>query len=62
MPKKESGPVPQKTLTKSEVEEWLRKASVRELNIFVDKNAIIVWLCRALLSAWNDSDSYKGNP
>ena len=44
--------VPEMDITKEKVQEWLDKASLRELNIFHDKNAIIVHLCRALLSAW----------
>jgi hypothetical protein len=47
-----TGPTPPKNLDKDIVEEWLRKASLNELNIFYDRNKIIVWLCRALLKAW----------
>jgi len=47
-------PIPPKDLTEKIVEEWLQKATMRELNIFHDRNKIIVWLCRALLRAWRD--------
>ena len=36
-------------LTVTKVEYWLKKASLRELNIFYDRNKIIIVLCRALL-------------
>ena len=34
------------------VKEILRQASLRELNIFHDKNQIIKLLCKALLKSW----------
>ena len=49
-----AAPIPPKDLDEELVEEWLRKATMRELNIFHDRNKIIVWLCRALLKAWKD--------
>lgn len=36
-------------LTVAKVEYWLKKASLRELNIFYDSNKIIILLCKALL-------------
>lgn len=54
MRRPDTGPVPEKTITEKEVKDWLRKASLRELNIFTDKNAFIVLLCRALLRAWKE--------
>lgn len=62
MSNKAPGPVPEKIITKEEVEEWLRKASLRELNIFIDKNAYIVHLCRALLRAWKTLDWDRDHP
>jgi hypothetical protein len=38
-----------KPLTRKLVEEWLKKASLRELNIFYDRNKIIIILCKELL-------------
>ena len=46
------GPVPDEELTKEKVEQWLKAASVGELNIFHDRNKIIVLLCRQLLKCW----------
>jgi hypothetical protein len=48
--------VPEELITKEQVREWLKKAGLRELTIFHDKNAIIVLLCRALLNAWGHLD------
>ena len=43
---------PHEELTEEQVKEWLKKASYRQINVFVDHNKIIVLLCRALLKAW----------
>jgi len=48
------GPVLERVVTKDEVQEWLQKASRDELNIFHDRNEIIVLLCKALLAAWKE--------
>lgn len=40
-------------LTENEVRQLLKDASLNNLNIFHDRNAIISRLCRALLKAWN---------
>tara|TARA_Y100000590_G_scaffold127524_1_gene145808 strand:- start:430 stop:588 length:159 start_codon:yes stop_codon:yes gene_type:complete len=42
-------PIPEKNLSNEEIRDLLRKASSDMLNIFDDRNAIIVWLCRAIL-------------
>lgn len=36
-------------LTEDKVKNWLRKARLRELNIFWDRNKMIIILCQALL-------------
>ena len=46
---KPNTPIEERELSKEDVEEYLKKASVRELGIWHDKNAIIVWLCRKIL-------------
>jgi hypothetical protein len=52
-------PVKDKVLTIEEIEEWLKLASTDRLNIFHDRNAIIVWLCKALLKEWKEKDKIK---
>jgi len=47
--KHNNGPIEKREITIEEIEEWLKLASTDRLNIFHDRNAIIVWLCRALL-------------
>jgi len=42
-------PVEDRELSDEEIKQWLRKASVGELNIFHDRNKIIVLLCREVL-------------
>jgi len=42
-------PIKEREVTIEDVTEWLRLAQTDRLNIFHDRNAIIVWLCRALL-------------
>jgi hypothetical protein len=54
-----AGPTPPKDLDREIVEEWLKKASLCEFNIFHDRNKIIVWLCRALLKAWEDKEEQQ---
>ena len=44
-----SRPIKEKIITTEEVKEWLKLAQLDKLNIFYDRNAIIAWLCRALL-------------
>ena len=39
----------QEPITRELVEKLLRKASLRELNIFYDRNKIIIILCKELL-------------
>ena len=48
------GPIPEEELDHETVKEWLRLASLRELNIFHDRNKIIVLLCRQLLRCWSE--------
>ena len=52
MRRPDTGPVPEELITEAQVKDWMRKAGLRELNIFTDKTAYIVLLCRALLRAW----------
>jgi len=47
-----SSPVPHETLDRDKVEKWLKDASLGKLNIFHDRNKIIVLLCRELLEQW----------
>ena len=42
-------PIKERDITIEDIEEWLKLAQTDRLNIFHDRNAIIVWLCRALL-------------
>ena len=42
-------PIKDREITIEDIEEWLKLAQTDKLNIFHDRNAIIVWLCRALL-------------
>jgi len=42
-------PVEDRELSEEEVEDWLHRASVGELNIFHDRNEIIILLCREVL-------------
>ena len=44
--------IPKEELTKEQVEEWLKAASLRKINVFQDHNKIIVLLCRTLLKEW----------
>jgi len=46
-----------RALTKEEVEEWLRKASCSELNIYYNTNEIITLLCRELLKNWKEDEN-----
>jgi hypothetical protein len=39
--------------TRAEVEKWLKLARLRKLNIYYDKNEIIVNLCEELLKKWD---------
>jgi hypothetical protein len=41
--------IPARELTREEIEEYLEKAGLRQLGIWYDTNAIIVWLSRQLL-------------
>ena len=53
----ESGSVPpheKRTLTREEIEKWLKSASLREFNIFVDTNHIIYLLCNQLLEKMDE--------
>tara|TARA_B100000131_G_scaffold300743_1_gene322358 strand:- start:955 stop:1128 length:174 start_codon:yes stop_codon:yes gene_type:complete len=45
----EMPPYEKRELTDEEIRDWLRKASLRELNIFVDVNHIVFLLCHQLL-------------
>ena len=40
--------------SKEQVIEWLKLARTRELNIYHDRNKIIVNLCMALLKEWDE--------
>ena len=42
-------PYEKRELTDEEVQDWLRKASLRKLNVFVDVNHIVYLLCHQLL-------------
>ena len=44
-----SRPIKEREVTTEDLLEWLKLAQLDKLNIFHDRNAIIVWLCRALL-------------
>ena len=52
-------PIKDKELTPEEVREWLRLAQTDKLNIFHDRNAIIVWLCKSLLNEWEATEKEK---
>jgi len=52
-------PIKDKELTPEEVREWLRLAQTDRLNIFHDRNAIIVWLCKSLLKEWEATEKEK---
>jgi hypothetical protein len=52
-------PIKDKELTLEEVREWLRLAQTDRLNIFHDRNAIIVWLCKSLLKEWKADEKEK---
>tara|TARA_Y100000310_G_C20596092_1_gene770581 strand:+ start:20 stop:196 length:177 start_codon:yes stop_codon:yes gene_type:complete len=54
-------PIKDKELTLEEVREWLRLAQTDRLNIFHDRNAIIVWLCKSLLKEWEAAEKEKSN-
>jgi len=43
-------------VTEERVRDWLHKASIRELNIFYDRNKIIIILCKALLKYMNNKE------
>jgi len=43
-------------LTKKRILEWLRKARLNELNIFYDRNKIIIILCEALLEHFDKKE------
>ncbi len=47
-----------KELTEEDIRVWLKKASLRQFNIFDDQNAIIKELCIALLKSWG-KDPFK---
>ena len=49
--------IPKEDLTKEQVEEWLKAASLRKINVFQDHNKIIVLLCRTLLKKWSRKES-----
>ncbi len=40
-----------------QVEEWLKKASLNQFNIFDNYNKIILRLCKALLKEWDKDGS-----
>lgn len=46
-------PVEDRELSEEEVKDWLHRASVGELNIFHDRNEIIILLCREVLRGRN---------
>ncbi len=45
------------SVSRQEIEEWLRKASLNRFNIFDNYNKIILRLCKALLEEWKDNVS-----
>jgi hypothetical protein len=45
------------SVSKQDVEEWLRKASLNKFNIFNNYNKIILRLCKTLLKEWNSDDN-----
>ena len=49
-------PVKEKEISLEDIKEWLKLAQLDKLNIFHDRNAIIVWLCKALLKEWEKKD------
>ena len=44
------------SISKQEVEKWLKKASLNKFNIFDNYNKIILRLCKTLLKEWKDVD------
>jgi hypothetical protein len=46
--------IDEKNLTEEQIKEWLSKANLNKLNVFYDRNRIIVILCKALLKAWEN--------
>ena len=44
-----SPPIEDREVSDEEIEDWLHRASVGKLNIFHDRNEIIVLLCRELI-------------
>lgn len=51
-----NGVIEEREVTTEDVEEWISLASQSKLNIFHDRNAIIVWLCRALIKERSKDD------
>jgi len=51
--------VPPQDLTDETVEEWMKKASRDELNIFNDRNSMIVLLCREVIKARTELEDLK---
>ena len=50
-------PIKEREIKAEEIREWLKLAQLDKLNIFHDRNAIIVWLCQALIKERERSDS-----
>tara|TARA_Y100000310_G_C20621710_1_gene783686 strand:+ start:313 stop:492 length:180 start_codon:yes stop_codon:yes gene_type:complete len=48
--------VDEKTITKEDVEKWLKMANLEKLNVFHDRNKMIIILCKALLNAWENKE------
>lgn len=44
-----SPPIEDREVSDEEIEDWLHRASVGKLNIFHDRNEIIVLLCREVI-------------
>ena len=49
-----SRPVPKQDIDRDTVKKWLSDASLGKLNIFHDRNKIIILLCRELLKSWDE--------
>ncbi len=40
------------SISKEQVEEWLKKASLNQFNVFDNYNQVILRLCKTLLMEW----------
>lgn len=43
-----------------QVEEWLKKSSLGQFNVFDNYNKVILRLCKALMKEWKDNNNEQG--